>query len=180
MPSQLWRSLLLAAIVAFATGCVDRRFVVATNVPAAQVSVDGHALGPAPVDGRWEYAGKYKFTASAPGYETLVVLEDIKPKWHDYPGLDFLAEVVWPFRIEDVRYVNLALAPAVPLRNEDLISSADNLRNKSMTLPPPSVPDDPPETEGGRPRPSTPGDFVPTPPPPRVLPYQGMGTYLER
>src|SRR3954468_23914678 len=103
MPSQLWRSLLLASTVALATGCVDRRFVVATNVPAAQVYVDGHALGPAPVDGRFEYAGYYEFRASAPGYESLVVKQKFQPKWHDYPGLDFLAEVVWPFRIEDVR-----------------------------------------------------------------------------
>jgi hypothetical protein len=173
MPSHFWRSLILATIPAFMAGCVDRRFVVATNVPAAQVSVDGHVLGPAPVDGRWEYAGKYEFRASAPGYEPLVVCETFKPKWHDYPGLDFFAEVVWPFRIEDVRYVNLQLSPAKPLRNEELIGSADVLRSKALTLPPPRIPNDPPEMGGPglAPRPEA-FPAPKTPPPPRVLPDQ--------
>jgi len=174
MPSQLWRSLILAAVPTVFAGCVDRRFVVATNVPAAQVAVDGHTLGPAPVDGRWEYGGFYEFRASAPGYESLVVREKFEPKWHDYPGLDFFAEVIWPFRIEDVRYVNLKLVPAKPIKNEELVGNADRLRTKSLTLPPPSIPDDPPDD--GRPNSPRPEIYPATPPPPRILPDQPIGS----
>ena len=42
-------------------------------------------------------------------------------KWYDYPGLDFFAEVVWPFRIEDKRLVHLILTPCIvdnPIKEE--------------------------------------------------------------
>ena len=54
------------------TGCVDRRFVVATNPPGAQVAIDGRTMGPAPVDSRYTFAGWHEFRANAPGYEPLV------------------------------------------------------------------------------------------------------------
>ena len=55
---------LVAVTVGLLTGCVDRRFVVETSVPGAQIAVDGTPLGPSPVDSRWEYAGSYQLTAS--------------------------------------------------------------------------------------------------------------------
>ena len=146
------------------TGCVDRRFVVATNVPGAQVSIDGRTLGPAPVDATYDYAGWYEFRANAPGYEPLVQRHRFQHKWYDYPGLDFFAEVLWPLRIEDVRYVNLELVPAQPIKPEELLSQADAMRARAASLPPPSVPDDKPENARARP------DTTPRPPVPQILP----------
>ena len=137
--------LLLAAAVAIGSGsgCVDRRFTVRTNVPGAQVYRDGTPLGPAPVDARYDYTGYYEFRAVAPGYEPLVERVKFKAKWYDYPGLDLIAEVLWPFRIEDVRTVNLTLVPAIPVRTDELIRTADGRRAKGRSLPPSSVPEDP-------------------------------------
>jgi hypothetical protein len=133
---------LLFAFAGLAVGCVDRRFVVETNVPGAQVSVDGVPIGATPADARFEYAGKYEFKAVAPGYEPLTQLVTLKPKWHNYPPLDFFAEVLWPFRIEDVRRVQLVLEPVRPVNQIELIQSADALRARGLSLPPPNVQDE--------------------------------------
>jgi len=135
--------LLFAVATGFATGCVDRRFVVRTNVPGAQISRDGTPLGPAPVDARYDYTGTYEFRAVAPGYEPLVSRVKFEPKWYDYPGLDLIAEVLWPARIQDVRTVNLILVPAKPVRTDELIRTADQRRDQGKALPPSSIPDDP-------------------------------------
>ena len=46
MPNRTGGLLLIAVATGLGTGCVDRRFVVRTNVPGAQVYRDGTALGP--------------------------------------------------------------------------------------------------------------------------------------
>lgn len=126
------------------TGCVDRRYVVTSNVPGAQVTVDGTQLGPTPTDARYEYAGTREFHCYAPGYEPLVQHIEFEPRWYDYPGLDLFAEVFWPFRIEDVRRVHLELLPAQPIPVDRIQSDAEALRARGYSLPPPSVPNDQP------------------------------------
>lgn len=138
----------LAAFALLSAGCVDRRFVVTTNVPGASVAVDGEQLGPTPVDANWVYAGKREVRATAPGYEPLNQLVTFEPKWWDYPGLDLFAEVIWPFRIEDVRRVHLDLQPAVQRSPEEIQTAAEALKARGMTLPPPSVPNEQPRTPG--------------------------------
>lgn len=156
-----WRTRLLipVALAASALGCVDRRYVVRTSdardprmpVPA-QVTVDGTPLGQSPLDAPFVYPGTREFRAVAEGYQPLVQRVRFNPKWYDYPGLDLFAEVFWPFRIEDVREVNLLLQPARPLRPDELQANADNLRSKGLALPPSKIPDpEPPVT--GQPRP---------------------------
>jgi hypothetical protein len=115
--------------------------VVETNVPGAQIYVDGQPIGPSPADGWWEYAGYREFTAVAPGYEPLYKKVRFRPKWYQYPPLDLVAEVLWPFRIEDVRRVRLDLEPLRPVNQLDLLASADSLRARGMSLPPSTVPD---------------------------------------
>jgi len=147
------------ATLAFATGCVDRRFVVESNVPGAQIYVDGEPIGPSPADGWWEYAGYREMIAVAPGYEPLVERVRFKAKWYEYPPLDFVAEVLWPFRIEDVRRVKLNLEPSRPVNQTTLIGDADSLRSRSAMLPPTSVP-----ASKGKPSPQArPSGQAPTP-----------------
>lgn len=163
------KSLLLAACLAPTVGCVDRRFVVNTNVPGANIYVDGVAIGSGPADNRYDYTGWREIRAVATGYEPLVKRVKFEPHWYDYPGLDLFAEVLWPFRIEDVRHVELTLEPARPPRNEELQDKAEYLRSRGLTLPPPSVPnDDAPPTDARPTSQPEPGTRVPTVTPPFV------------
>ncbi len=161
--------LLLAAAAGLLTGCVDRRFVVETNVPGAEVYWDGNPIGPSPADSRWEYAGYYEFKAVAPGFEPLTQRVRFEPKWYQFPPFDFVAEVLWPFRIEDVRRVQLVLEPVRPVNQAALVQSADLLRARGQTLPPPTVQDEssaPPTP----PRPGAPAAPPPSPVPTNLLP----------
>jgi PEGA domain len=158
-----WRLWLLLAAVApvTAAGCVERRFVIETNVPGAEVYVNNQPTGPSPADARWEYPGKYEFRAVAQGFEPVREVKQISPKWYEYPGLDFVAEVVWPFHIEDVRRIQLTLCPAAMPRPDVLLDAANNLRERAKNLPPPEHPDPPP---------APPVPPTPTAPPPAVIP----------
>jgi hypothetical protein len=125
------------------TGCVERRFVIESNVPGAQVYVNNVPVGPSPADARWDYAGKYEFRVVAQGYEPLTQVERVRGRWYDYPGLDFVAETLWPFHIEDVRRFRFDLQPTATIRTDELINKGSELRNQARQLPPPQYPETP-------------------------------------
>ena len=145
------------------SGCVDRRFVVTTNVPGAQVFLEGKPLGPSPVDSRWEYAGNYNFTALAPGYEPLTEKVRFAPKFYMYPPFDLIAETLYPGRIEDVRRVTLTLTPSRQLSDAELLANGDVLRAEGRALPPSRFPD---KKKDDAPRPAG----APAAPPPSTTP----------
>jgi hypothetical protein len=128
-------------ILMIATGCVERRFVIETNVPGAQVAVNNVPVGPGPADARWEYPGRYEFRAVAQGYQPARQIEHVKARWWDYPPFDFVLETLWPFHIEDVRRFRLDLVPATQVRSDELLDQANDLRNQASQLPPSTVPD---------------------------------------
>ena len=135
----------LAIVVAFAaftsSGCIERRFVIDTNAPGSQVYVNNIPAGPSPGDARWDYAGVYEFRAVAQGFEPKVERIRIRPKWYEYPGIDFFFEVLYPFHIEDVRRIRLELEPAVPVRTDELLDAANRIREDANSLPPPKDPE---------------------------------------
>ncbi|MFO0938162.1 MAG: PEGA domain-containing protein [Gemmataceae bacterium] len=124
------------------TGCIDRRFVIETNVPGAQVFVNNRPIGPSPADTGWEYPGMYEFRVISPGYEPLTQCRYIKAKWYDYAPFDFMFGVLWPFHIEDIRRLQFELTPARQVNPNEVEARAEDLRNRVNQLPPPTVPDD--------------------------------------
>jgi hypothetical protein len=158
--------LLAAALVA---GCVDRRFVIESNVPNAQVYIDNRPIGAAPAHSQFEYYGYYTITLVHPGYETLTRRVHVVAPWYAYPPFDFLAEVVWPFHIRDTRRYYFELHEASKTRVDDLLNNADALRQHGQNLPSPERPALP----KGQPRPTTNPLPAPVPLPggvPSVLP----------
>jgi PEGA domain-containing protein len=125
-----------AAVTALlAAGCVDRRFVIHSNVPNAQVFIDDNPVGAAPAYSSFEYYGYYTVTLVHPGYETQSQRVHVTAPWYAYPPFDFFAEVVWPFHIRDTRHYHFDLQPATKPRIEDLVNSAENLRARGLSLP---------------------------------------------
>src|SRR5438270_4498527 len=124
------RRLRLAALLAglAAVGCVDRRFVIESNVPNAQVYIDNRPVGAAPAHAQFDYYGFYTVKLVYHGYETVTKRVHVVAPWYSYPPFDFLAEVVWPFHVEDVRRYYFEMTPAAQTRTDDLINSADALR----------------------------------------------------
>lgn len=159
----------LAALTALAalatTGCVDRRFVIESNVPNAQVYIDNKSIGPAPAHSSFEYYGYYTVKIVHPGYETLEKRIHVTAPWYAYPPIDFLAEVVWPFHIRDTRRYYFELYEATQTRTDDILNAADALRQRGQMLPPPERPAEP---RPPKPKPQ------PQPPLPEPAPVPGV------
>jgi hypothetical protein len=137
------------------TGCVERSYVIETNPPGAFVLVNNRPLGPAPVDGTFEYYGKYHFTLIKDGYETQQVEQPLPAPWFEYWPFDFFAENVWPFKIEDKRRFRYELAPAQVPNTADVIRRAEDLRTHG---------------HGIRPATALPASPAPPPPPAEIPP----------
>ena len=146
------RTVRLAGVFAVlaAAGCVDRKFVIESNVPNAQVYIDNKSIGAAPAYSSFEYYGYYTIRIVHPGYETIVKRVHVVAPWYAYPPIDFLAEVLWPFHIRDTRRYYFELYEATQSRTDDILNAADALRQRGMTLPPPDRPAEPPPAETTR------------------------------
>ena len=164
-------------------GCVDRKFVIESNIPNAQVYIDNKSVGAAPAYAPFEYYGHYTVTVVHPGYETIVKRVHVTAPWYAYPPFDFLAEVVWPFHIRDTRRYYFELYEAAQTRTDDILNAADALRQRGMLLPPPERPAEPrpgrgptgpvigpPVAPGPVPAPLPAPAPVPPGPPPGIVP----------
>src|SRR5262245_34130163 len=89
-----------------ATGCVDRKFVIESNVPNAQVYIDNKSVGAAPAYAPFEYYGPRTIKLVHPGFETVEKRIHVTAPWYAYPPFDFITEVLWPFHIRDTRRYN--------------------------------------------------------------------------
>jgi hypothetical protein len=153
-------------LAVFATGCVERRFVISTEpFGAAVFNEHDVAIGASPADQTFERYGVYQFRLVKDGYATQVVQENIKAPWYEWPGLDFFSENVLPFWIRDVRYLHYQMTPVEIVSPDTLKANAEILRQQGVTVGP--------EMIGRPPTPTVPAAPVPIsslPPPPAVLP----------
>jgi hypothetical protein len=149
-------------VVVAASGCVDRRFVIHSNVPNAQVFIDNTPIGAAPAYAPFEYYGYYTVTLVHPGYETQTQRVHVTAPWYAYPPFDFFAEVIWPFHIRDTRRYYFELQEATKTRVEDLLNNAEALRVRGWNLPQAERPAAPrPQPEVLLPVEPAPGSIVP-------------------
>ena len=121
----------LTAILAFSGGCVRRRMTVRTNPPGALVSVDNQVIGTSPAASPFTYYGTREFRVSKDGYRTEVVRQNIKPPWYQLPGIDFVAETLFPGEVRDERVIDITMVPDEVVATEDVVSRADNLRSQA-------------------------------------------------
>jgi hypothetical protein len=133
-------TVLTLALVTISTGCIDRRFVVDSNVSGAQIYVNNRQIGPSPADTSWEHPGRYQFRVVAAGYEPLTECRTVEARWYDWPPFDFVVGVLWPFHIEDIRRFHFELKPAQQANVAEVEAKAAELRERTNRLPPPSVP----------------------------------------
>lgn len=149
------------------TGCIERRFVVESDPPGALVYHNGLYLGTTPVDGYIIYYGKQQFRIIKEGYETLDVVQTYPPPWYELPGIDFVTENIWPFKVRDVRRFTYTMRPIAAVSAEEVHQRAEQLRARGQTIGPPRpLPPVPAPSTTPLPPPPPPPDL----PPPRVVP----------
>jgi hypothetical protein len=166
-----WAALAAAALT---TGCVEQRYVVTSGSPClpgqdlgATVYRNGVLIGQTPVDDHFVYYGKYHFTLVRDGYETVQIDQDIPAPWYEVPPLDFVSEVLYPFKLRDVRCFHYEMCELQRPRSEDVLNRGQQLRDRGKTLVPPQ-PEPPPSGPAvplGPPAPAAPPAPVPDAPP---------------
>jgi hypothetical protein len=132
------------------TGCVDRRFIVESNVPNSQVYIENHSVGAAPSYSSFDYYGYYTITIVHPGYETLNERVRVVAPWYAYPPFDFVVEALWPFHVRDKRRYYFELHEITKPRVDDLVRNAESLRQRASEMPAPEHPA-PPKTPANPP-----------------------------
>jgi hypothetical protein len=131
------------ALLSLLTGCVERRFVVESDPPGAIVYVNNSSMGATPVDVPFLYYGVYDLTLVRDGCETLRVRQNVQPPLYAYPPLDFAAENLYPFHIEDVRRFRYQLRPVRIPQTDELLRQATDLRERGQQLGQPTPVRDP-------------------------------------
>lgn len=104
---------------------------VRTNPPGAMVSVDNQVVGASPASTPFVYYGTREFRIEADGYRTETVRRRFNPPWYQWPGIDFIAETLWPGEIRDERIVDVTLVPKTIPASEEVIARAEGLRGQS-------------------------------------------------
>jgi hypothetical protein len=131
----------MAVAAACIGGCVERRYVITSDPPSAVVVRNyEQPLGWSPVDDHFTYYGMYHFTLTADGYQTLQVDQVIRPPWFEYFPLEFIAENLIPWRIEDVRYFHYRLEPLQTPNVDELRQQGEVLRNRGRSIVPTAPP----------------------------------------
>jgi len=106
---------------------------VRTNVPGARVAVDNREIGVTPVSFPFTYYGGRDFVVSKSGYQTVRAQRNFRIPWYEFPGLDFIAENVWPWEIRDERVVDFELIPAPPTDARQLVDRGEDLRGQARS-----------------------------------------------
>jgi hypothetical protein len=114
-----------------AGGCVRRRLTVRTTPPGAVVSVDNQVIGTTPASSSFVFYGTREIRVEKDGYRTETVQRRINPPWYQYPGIDFVAETLWPWELRDERIIDVELVPQVLEPTADVLMRADQLRGQS-------------------------------------------------
>lgn len=150
--------------------------------------VDKQLIGSSPISTSFTYYGTREVEVVADGYRTETILRKIKPPWYQLPGIDFLAESVWPWELRDERVLDIEMIPNQVPVSEELQSRADMMRiqaNQGLATPLPEVEQAPvpvlpqPGVVPVTPAPNNPLAPAVTPPP-QVLPPSDINWFPER
>ena len=119
----------LLAIVVLA-GCVERRLTINTEPADALVVLNDEEIGQSPVTVPFSWYGDYNVRISKEGFQTLRTHRKLKGPWYDKFPWDFFAQIVNPKRILDSYEWTFELAPQQQPDRDELIRSADDLKNQ--------------------------------------------------
>ncbi len=109
-------------------GCVQRRLLIRSNPEGALVTVDGRPVGHTPYSLPFTYYGTRLVKLEKDGYQTTEVKQQVRAPWYQYPPFSFFADNLAFREIRDTREVDIAMTPKVQTNEDQLIQSANQLR----------------------------------------------------
>ena len=123
--------LLFCVLLVGAAGCVERKLTINTDPAGAQVFLNDEEIGVSPVTASFNWYGDYNITIRKQGCETLQTHRKLQAPWFDLFPFDFLTQVLYPGRIVDSREWSFELAPQKEIGREELIKSAEQIKNQA-------------------------------------------------
>ena len=99
-----------------------------SNPPGATVSLDGKEIGRTPFSTNFDHYGKREFRVVKQGYETKTVLMPVSAPWFQWPGIDFVSEVLLPGKLTDHKYYEFDLQPSQAVSGAEIVARAEELR----------------------------------------------------
>ena len=120
------------------SGCVERTITVRTDPPGALLTVNEVPHGRTPVTFPFTWYGQYRVLVEHPQYQTLQTSRQVPAPLYQWPGIDFICEVLLPFEFHDHHDWSFTMAPRHPVPTEELIDRAEDFRRQAetSTLPP--------------------------------------------
>jgi hypothetical protein len=111
--------LAVAAGLAGASGCVERRLIVRSEPTGAKVFLDGKPRGETPATIPFTYYGTREVVLRAPKHQVRRMTVELAAPWWQWTPLDFVTEILVPWTIEDERVVEAKLEPSKPVPAAD-------------------------------------------------------------
>ena len=102
--------------------------MIRSNPPGALVYVDDYEIGTTPVATDFTYYGTRKIRLVKDGYETLTVMQPVRPPWYQISPLDFVSENLVPWEVRDERAFAYQLTPQRVVPTEELRARAEQMR----------------------------------------------------
>jgi hypothetical protein len=136
------RLIVLSTVLALSTtGCVERRMTIRSNPSNALVILDGQEVGFTPVSVPFHYYGVRQIKLVKDGYETKIINQHVTAPWYQRFGVDFVSEVLIPWRIRDERDYGLneneyTLQPKFMVSQDQLLQRAQEVRMAAQNPPP--------------------------------------------
>ena len=112
-------------------GCVRRTLKITTEPPNALVFLNDQEVGRSEVTTDFLWYGDYDVIIRKEGFQTLKTHWDIKAPWYQLVPIDFLAEVLWPGHIHDVRERHFVLEEQQWPTAEELLERAAEARGRA-------------------------------------------------
>ena len=114
---------------------------IRSNPSNALVILDGQEIGFTPVSVPFHYYGVRQIKLVKDGYETRIINQHMTAPWYQWPGVDFVSEVLIPWRIRDERDYGLndpeyTLEPKLMVPQDQLMQRAQEVRIAAHNPPP--------------------------------------------
>ena len=113
--------------------CPDCGHVLSDDPAGALVTVNDVEQGRSPVTFPFTWYGDYRVLIESPEYQTLETHRRADAPIYQWPGLDFISEVLLPIKFHDHHDWHFTLAPRAPVDTEKLIDRAEDLRRQAQT-----------------------------------------------
>ena len=136
MNTSKWKIAVLAGLGILAlAGCVERTIAIRSVPPGALVTVNEVEKGRTPLTFPFTWYGDYRVRIEQPDYKPLETHRAVSAPIYQWPVLDFISEVLLPFKFHDQHDWTFTLTEQGEIPTGELIERAKGFRAQAQTAP---------------------------------------------